>query len=189
MGLTGFETSANYIEEAGPFESEKNKIGAVRRISVFEKTINNMYYLVLFVNPTIVICVLGTTDLNTIIANPNNILSVVGRHAGGSWLGTLVSVDAIVVLAGGVLTAYVGVVGLIYQLASDRCLPSFLTIKNDVFGTYHWIVLSFFLLCGTLYAISAGDVTILSGVFSLAFVMVLIMFALANMRLKFSRPR
>ena len=46
--------------------------------------------------------------------------------------------------AGGVLTANVGIIGLIRQLASDRCLPFFLTTKNETFQTNHWI--SFILL-------------------------------------------
>ena len=33
LGLTGFETSANYIEEAGPFETERNKAGPTRKVS------------------------------------------------------------------------------------------------------------------------------------------------------------
>ena len=33
LGLTGFETSANYIEEAGPFETERNKAGPTRKVT------------------------------------------------------------------------------------------------------------------------------------------------------------
>jgi len=57
---------------------------------------------------------------------------------------------------GGVLTANVGIIGLIRQLASDRCLPFFLTTKNKTFQTNHWISFFFFLLCTTLYLITAG---------------------------------
>ena len=92
-------------------------------------------------------------------------------------------------IKGGVLTANVGIVGLVKQLASDRCLPFFLTETNKSFGTNHLISLGFFLLCTALYLMTSGNVTILSGVFSIAFLMVLVMFALANMRLKFNRPR
>jgi len=188
LGLTGFETSANYIEEAGPFETERNKIGAVRQVSVFEKTIDRMWYLVIFFNPLIAIATLGLVDMTTITSNASNILSIVGARAGGQWLSTLVSVDAIFVLAGGVLTAYVGVTGLIKQLASDRCLPTFL-LRTNRFGTNHLIILCFFLLCTTLYLMTNGNVLILSGVFSIAFLMVLLSFAVANMKLKMSRPR
>jgi len=188
LGLTGFETSANYIEEAGPFETEKNKVGPVRQLSVFEKTIDRMWWLVIIINPVIAVATLGVCDLQTITSNAANILSVVGQTAGGPWLRTFVSIDAIIVLAGGVLTAFVGVTGLIRQLAADRCLPSFLLTTNR-FGTPHWIILSFLVLCTTLYTITNGDVIVLSGVFSIAFLMVLISFAVANMKLKFCRPR
>ena len=190
LGLTGFETASNYIEEAGPFNTATRRYDASNRtISVFEKTISNMYWLVLLVNPTVVFLCLGTTDLATIVANPDNILSVVSQRVGGHWLSMLVSVDAVAVLSGGVLTAYVGVIGLIQQLAYDRCLPQFLTQTNPAFHTNHWIILFFFLFCATLYLITGGDVTILSGVFSLSFLMVLLSFAAANAMLKIHRPR
>jgi amino acid transporter len=189
LGLTGFETSANYIEEAGPFETEKNKVGPTRRISVFEKTIDAMWYLVALINPTIALMTLGVVPLPDIVSNAANILSIVADRSGGKWLRVIVGIDAILVLCGGVLTAYVGVVGLVHQLASDRCLPNFLLAKNETFGTHHWIIISFFLLCSALYLMTGGDVIILSGVFSIAFLMVLINFAFANMCLKLYRPR
>jgi len=191
LGLTGFETAANYIEEAGPFTAEPPAPGpaAARQPSVFERTMNNMYGLVVLVNPALILLALGTVDLATITEHPNNILSVIGLRVGGQWLSMLVSLDAVVVLSGGVLTAYVGVVGLIRQLAHDRCLPQFLTHTNQAFHSNHWIILTFFLLCSTLYFLTAGDVTVLSGVFSLAFLLVLLCFAGANMTLKVQRPR
>ena len=193
LGLTGFETASNYIEEAGPFHTtthnDASRAPNKRTISVFEKTISNMYWLVLLVNPTVVLICLGTTYLGTIVANPDNILSVVSQRVGGHWLNMLVSVDAVAVLSGGVLTAYVGVIGLIQQLAYDRCLPLFLTQTNPTFRTNHWIIMFFFLFCATLYLITGGDVTILSGVFSLSFLMVMLSFAAANMMLKIHRAR
>lgn len=188
LGLTGFETSANYIEEAGPFEVESRVPNMPRKISIFEKTIEAMWGLVIMINPTIAILTIGVLDMSTITSNPSTVLSTLGRIAGGSWLETLVAVDAICVLAGGVLTANIGVAGLIRQLAADRCLPSFLLIRNAWFGTYHWIILGFLVLCISLYVITEGSVIVLGGVFAIAFLMVLIMFAVANMRLKYTRP-
>ena len=43
LGLTGFETSANFIEESGLFETETGKKGPVRKVSVFEVTIDRMW--------------------------------------------------------------------------------------------------------------------------------------------------
>jgi hypothetical protein len=149
----------------------------------------NMWSIVFIINPTIAILTLGVVDLPSITANTSTILSLVGSVAGGKWLRLLINIDAIIVLAGGVLTAYIGVNGLIKQLAFDRCLPHFLLHQNNLFGTHHWIIISFFLLCVSLYMITGGDVTILSGVFAIAFLMVLILFAWANISLKYSRPR
>jgi hypothetical protein len=137
----------------------------------------------------VALCSLGVVDLPTIVGNPSNILSIVGQRAAGPWLSTLVAVDAVVVLAGGVLTAYLGVTGLICQLAADRCLPAVLLQRNSQFGSNHWIILFFLVLCSSLYGVTAGDVSILSGVFSIAFLVVLLSFAASNAKLKFSRPR
>jgi hypothetical protein len=49
-------------------------------------------------------------------------------------------------------------------------------------GTNHWIILCYFSLCAVLYLMTAGDVTVLSGVFSIAFLMVLLSFGFANMK-------
>lgn len=159
-----------------------------REPSIFEKTIDNMWFLVIAINPAIALGTLGVVELPEILANQSNILSVVGYRAGGDWLRIFIAVDAVLVLAGGVLTAFVGVTGLIRQLASDRCLPSFLLQTNTYFHTYHWIIIFFFLLCCMLYLITNGDVTVLSGVFSVSFLMVLILFATANIFLKYYRP-
>ena len=97
--------------EAGPFETEANKVGPSRKISVFEKTIDNMWWLVILVNPAIALATTGVLEIDTILASESNVLAVVGARAGGDWLRQLVTVDAIMVLAGGVLTAYVGVMG------------------------------------------------------------------------------
>lgn len=189
LGLTGFETSANYIEEAGPFETEVGKKGPSRVISVFENTIDSMWYLVMAINPTIAVVTLGVVKLEDIVANQSNILSVVGEVAGGNWLKTLVAIDAICVLCGGVLTAYVGVSGLFKQLAADRCFPAFLLQTNTFAGTNHYIILCFFLLCTALYVVTGGSVVVVSGVFTIAFLLVLLSFAWANIKLKFCRPR
>ena len=56
------------------------------------------------------------------------------------------------------------------------------TNTNVRTGTNHWIILCYFILCAVLYLMTAGDVTVLSGVFSIAFLMVLLSFGFANMK-------
>ncbi|CAN0447976.1 unnamed protein product, partial [Ectocarpus sp. 12 AP-2014] len=73
-----------------------------------------------------------------------------GLPAPGLDLGEVfafwVSLDAFVVLSGAVLTAYVGISGLLARMAKDRCLPQFMLRKNKWRGTYHYIIFGFFLL-------------------------------------------
>ena len=54
-----------------------------------------------------------------------------GEIAGGNWLSWMISIDAILVLSGAVLTSYVGVNGLVRRMTLDRCLPQFLLKTNS----------------------------------------------------------
>jgi hypothetical protein len=95
-------------------------------------------------------------------------------------------IDAFFVLAGAVLTAYVGVSGLIHRMASDSCLPYFLTTQNKK-GSFPKIILSFFLLCSSILLITRGDLLSLAGVYTIAFLGVMTMFGLGNLILKQTR--
>jgi len=101
----------------------------------------------------------------------------------------LIAFDALVVLCGGVLTSYIGVIGLVERLALDRCLPHWLTVKNRFTHTSHFAILGFFGLTASLYAIVQGSLASLGGVFAVSFLSVMCMFAMGNLALKFKRPR
>jgi hypothetical protein len=118
----------------------------------------------------------------------------------GRWLQLLVAVDAFVVLSGAVLTAYVGVVGLVRKLAQDRCLPQFLLRTNAWRGTNHNIIFGFFFIASSLLLIlqhhviadpilaRSVDMSTLAGVYCFAFLGLLIFFTIGCMLLKFKRP-
>ncbi|CAG8458490.1 10155_t:CDS:2 [Ambispora leptoticha] len=175
LGATGFETSSNFIEDQKP--------------GVFPKTMRNMWLMVLFFNVSISLLSTAILPLSTFSEYPNSLISIMGAHAGGEWLRTVIVVDAVIVLCAGVLTGFVGVTGLIVRMASDQILPQFLLIKNRFTGTNHWIILSFLILCITLFAVEGGDVTSLTGVFSVSFLSVLCMFAIGCILLKYKRGR
>ncbi|CAG8471806.1 2329_t:CDS:10 [Acaulospora morrowiae] len=175
LGITGFETSVNYIEEQKP--------------GVYQKTVRNMWALSSFFNAPISLLALAIMPISTFKVHQNDIISTMGGHAAGSWLQTLVTIDAIIVLGAGVLTGFVGATGLIHRMASDRILPQYLLYRNKFAGTYHWIIVSFLIFCVTLYAIVGGDLTSLSGVFAVSFLSVLCMFAIGNILLKYKRGR
>lgn len=96
------------------------------------------------------------------------------RVVGGSGMEVFVCIDGVVVLSGAVLTAYVGVVGLVNRLSMDRIFPEVFMWTNSCRGTKHWAILGFFALCASLFLILAAgssngeaQMNNLSGVYAL----------------------
>ncbi len=216
LGISGFESSANFIEE--------------QRKGVFPKTLRNMWIAVSVFNPLICLLVLGflkpwdieilgwdfkegseeqieafrkiaeTAGMTLAEAKDHagqlkhGFLAVMGERAGGGWLGTWITVDAVLVLSGAVLTSYVGVIGLVRRMALDRCLPQLLLRQNRWRHTNHWIILGFFGLCCAVLFVTLGsdgnpDTKRLAGVYTLSFLAVMFLFALGNGMLKVVRSR
>ncbi len=175
LGISGFESSANFIEEQEP--------------GVFPKTLRNMWITVAVFNPLISLLSLGLLPLAEIQEVPPDLLAEMGALSYGEALRTWVSVDAVLVLSGAVLTSYVGVVGLMRRMSLDRCLPQALLHENRWRGTNHWIIVLFFLVCCSILAATSGDVTLLAGVYTLSFLSVMALFAIGNMLLKSRRSR
>ncbi len=175
LGISGFESSANFIEEQEP--------------GVFPKTLRNMWITVAVFNPLISLLSLGLLPLAEIQEVPPDLLAEMGALSYGEVLRTWVSIDAVLVLSGAVLTSYVGVVGLMRRMSLDRCLPQALLQENRWRGTNHWIILVFFLVCCSILVATEGDVTLLAGVYTLSFLSVMALFAIGNMLLKSRRSR
>ncbi|HPG28410.1 MAG TPA: APC family permease, partial [Myxococcota bacterium] len=175
LGISGFESSANFIEE--------------QEEGVFPKTLRNMWIAVAIFNPAISLLSLGLLPLARIQEVPPDLLAQMGEEAIGPWLATLVSVDAVLVLSGAVLTSFVGVTGLVRRMALDRCLPAFLLQENRWRGTPHWILIGFFGLCVSILTVTAGQIEALAGVYTLAFLSVMALFAIGNMLLKTRRAQ
>ena len=99
LGISGFESSSNFIEE--------------QERGVFVKTLRNMWLVVTIFNPLIALFVLGTSPLSYVCsplehggeANlPGNLNEM--ALLTGNWLQTVIVIDAVLVLAGAVLTSY-----------------------------------------------------------------------------------
>lgn len=175
LGISGFESSANFIEE--------------QREGVFPKTLRNMWIVVAIFNPLISLLSLGLLPLATIQQVPPDLLADMGTISAGQWLGWWVSLDAVLVLSGAVLTSYVGVTGLVRRMSLDRCLPQFLLRENRQRGTNHWIILGFFALCTSILFVTGGRIETLAGVYTLSFLSVMALFAVGNMLLKHTRAK
>ncbi|MCA8942492.1 MAG: APC family permease [Planctomycetes bacterium] len=174
LGISGFESSANFVEEQQP--------------GVFPKTLRNMWIAVSFFNPVMALLVLGLVEIPAVGEHKEALLAHVGAESGGSWLATLVSVDAALVLSGAVLTAFVGVNGLVHRMTLDRCLPQFL-LKSNRRGTTHRILIGFFVLAVSVLLITEGDLEALAGVYTISFLAVMALFGIGNVLLKVKRAK
>lgn len=174
LGISGFESSANYVEE--------------QKKGVFPKTLKNMWIIVTIFNPLLAFLALSIIPLSTINANEETLLSFMGNLTGGNWLSYVVSIDAALVLSGAVLTSYVGVGGLVERMALDRILPRELLKKNKK-GSSYFIFITFFLLAVSVLLITKGDLKALAGVYTIAFLGVMALFGIGNLLLKIKRSR
>ena len=181
LGVSGFESSANFIEE--------------QRKGVFPKTLRNMWVAVSVFNPLISLLSLGLLPLVMIQTGgpdggpPPDLLAQMGDRAMGPTLRTWVSIDAVLVLSGAVLTSFVGVTGLVRRMTLDRCLPQKLLAENKRRKTNHYIIIGFFLVCCSILAATSGHVATLAGVYTISFLSVMALFAVGNMLLKVERRR
>ncbi len=173
LGISGFESSANFIEE--------------QAAGVFPQTLRNMWVAVTVFNPLVCFLSFGLVPMAAIQAVPPDLLAQMGGRAAGRWLQWLVSVDAVLVLSGAVLTSFVGVTGLARRMSLDQVLPQFLLRRNALRGTNHWIILAFLVLCTSILAVTGGKVVLLAGVYTISFLSVMALFAIGNVLLKQER--
>ena len=174
LGISGFESSANFVEE-----QEKG---------VFPKTLKNMWIAVGIINPLMAFLALALLPMTEIATNKNTLLSYMGEVAIAPWFAQLISIDAFLVLSGAVLTSYVGVTGLLERMTLDRILPQFL-LKKTKRDTSFLIILLFFALSVSVLLITKGNVTLLAGVYTISFLFVMLLFTVGNMLLKVKRAK
>ncbi|MEO8819718.1 MAG: APC family permease [Ginsengibacter sp.] len=174
LGITGFETSANFIEEQQP--------------GVFPKTLKNMWILVTVINPLIAILAVCIIPLNVVGEHDAAFLSFMGTKTGGSWLALIVSLDAALVLSGAVLTSFIGVNGLMKRMTLDRIFPQAL-LKENKKGSSPRILIVFYILCFSILFITEGQLAPLAGVYTISFLSVMAFFGFGNLLLKIKRAK
>lgn len=172
LGISGFESSANFVEEQQP--------------GVFRKTLRNMWVAVTVINPLMALVAIVVLSKADVIQHQEALLSHIGFSTGGQWLSFVISIDAVLVLSGAVLTSYVGVGGLIKRMALDRILPQF-TLKENKRGSAYRILIIFFLLCLSVLFVTSGELGALAGVYTISFLAVMTYFGIGNFLLKMKR--
>ena len=175
LGISGFESSANFVEE--------------QKKGVFPKTLRNMWLIVSVLNPLMAFLALSIVPIPEIKAEySSTLLSHMGGLSAGKWLSTLVSLDAVLVLSGAVLTSYIGVTGLMERMALDRILPRFF-LKRNRRGSSHRIIVLFFIISISVLFFTKGNVAMLAGVYTISFLSVMFLFGFGNILLKVRRAK
>lgn len=174
LGISGFESSANFVEE--------------QEQGVFRKTLRNMWAIVSFFNPVLALLLICIIPLAEVGAHKESLLAYLGQTTGGSWLAILISVDAVLVLCGAVLTSFVGVSGLLNRMTLDRILPNYF-LKQNKNGSNYRIIISFLILCVSVLFVTKGSLESLAGVYTFSFLTVMGLFGIGNLLLKFKRKK
>ena len=174
LGISGFESSANFVEEQAE--------------GVFPLTLRNMWIAVSVFNPAMALLALALVPIALVPDHQETLLAYMGGQAGGPWLAWLISVDAPLVLSGAVLPSYVGVTGLVRRMTLDRCLPQFL-LKTNRRGSSHRIIIAFFILAVSVLMVTKGELSALAGVYTISFLSVMALFGLGNILLKVRRGK
>jgi amino acid transporter len=176
LGVSGFESSANFVEE--------------QKKGVFPKTLKNMWVIVSVINPLMAVFALAIFTIPILQSDSyqNTLLVEMANEVGGNWVATLISIDAFLVLSGAVLTSFVGVSGLLERMTLDRILPQFFLKKNKKGSSYR-IIIMFFILAVSVLLITNGDVKLLAGVYTISFLSVMALFGIGNILLKVRREQ
>ena len=176
LGVSGFESSANFVEE--------------QQTGVFRKTLKNMLIGVLIFNPIITFVVLSSLSLPAISTGKDFVLAESAMQIGGRGLQYIIVGDAFLVLSGAVLAGFVGATGLLYRMTLDHCLPSTILLpklrkRNQ---NANRIIIAFSLLCLSVLAMTGGALLSLAGMYTISFLGVMTLFAIGNIILRKTRP-
>jgi amino acid transporter len=176
LGVSGFESSANFVEE--------------QQKGVFRKTLKNMLLGVLIFNPLITLVILQSMSMPMIIGVKDFVLAESAMNIGGKGLQYIVVADAFLVLSGAVLASFVGSSGLLYRMTLDHCFPSTILLpklrkRNQ---NANRIIIAFAALCLSILFLTKGNLLSLAGVYTISFLGVMTLFAIGNVILRENRP-
>lgn len=146
-----------------------------------------------FYNPAIMIVAMMVMPMDEIYEVSGDMLARMAEIVGGEGFHTVMAIDALIVLCGAVITAIIGVSGLLKRLANDKVLPDFLATMNSR-GSAYYSIISFIILCISLFLAIFNpnhphEIGSFGGVYTISFLSVLVAFAGAAILLKLYRPK
>ncbi|KAI6020058.1 amino acid permease-domain-containing protein [Pisolithus microcarpus] len=173
LGLTGFECAPAYA--------------AKMRRGSYPSVLRHLHWSALVVNTTISLLVLALVPLDA--ESQGNVLSMLADKVAGRWLRIWVAIDAVIVLCAGVLTGVLSACELLCELSHDRVLPHTFRAPLPLTGAPYISVLCFIGFSIAIYASTGANLTIISEMFSVAWLAVMMLFPVSLVLLRFSRPR
>ena len=173
LGITGFESAAQIIEEL-----------KLPRMKTLERLYRTVILAVCFTAPFISFFCLALLTPAEVNNNLNYLLSGLTEKIGGQGLKTILVVNASLTLFAATNTSLVGFVGLATTMAKNGNLPQlFLTRvlhKYPSLEGYPYIILPFVVITMGMSAFVAGDVKIGAQVYGIAFLGVMVSFAIGT---------
>ncbi len=171
LGITGFESAAQIIE------SMKQP-----RMKTLEKLYKTVILAVSLTAPLISFICLAILTPQEVDSNINHLLSGVTFKLGGSSLKTILVINASLTLFAATNTALVGFVGLATTMAKNGNLPQIFLQrwlhKYPSLEGYPYISLPFVVIAMGMSALVAGEVDIAAKVYEIAFLGVMVSFAI-----------
>ena len=171
LGITGFESAAQIIESMKQPQME-----------TLEKLYKTVILAVSFTAPLISFTCLALLTSEEVNQNINHLLSGLTYKLGGNPLKTLLVVNASFTLFAATNTALVGFVGLATTMAKNGNLPQIflqrILHKYPSMEGYPYIIFPFVIITMGMSALVAGEVEIAAKVYGIAFLGVMVSFAI-----------
>eukprot|EP00438_Fugacium_kawagutii_P019623 Skav232796 [mRNA] locus=scaffold614:296542:305254:+ [translate_table: standard] len=174
LGVSGFETSANFVEEQKPG-------------CVFPKTLRNMWVAVSIINVTLPsLAVARSLSLHQALCSDKSGFALAFLAERVVGLFQRMAGDRRRCIAG-----YMNSTSSCGLLC--RCLPEFFSEtnswRNTPHGAQHYTILVFFGVCSSMCVMLNGDITLpLAAIYSISFLLVMGLFAFCGLWLKINRP-
>jgi len=171
LGITGFESAAQIVETL-----EHPTLLTVRRLYKV------VIIMVSVTAPVISIMCLTILTPDEVQGNLNYLLSGLAEKIGGKFLLVLIVIDAMLTLFAATNTAFVGFIGLATTMAKNGnlpqiCLKRVMHIFPQIEG-YPVISLSLMFIVMLMSSMVAGEVEVAAKVYEVAFLGVMVSFAL-----------
>ncbi|GAA5889213.1 hypothetical protein JCM5296_005836 [Sporobolomyces johnsonii] len=175
LGVTGYETAPDYIAALRP------------QPHIYPAVLRSLQIIALLINAPLLLCTFAVLPSDTILST-TSVLSTLGNVSAGKWLGTLVTVDAVLILCATILAGLVAAIALLHRLSFDGSLPRVL-LKPLPYSGVPWIATGLFAaLCILVYASSGANLSVVSSMFAIVFLSVMLLYPLSLLLLTYNRP-